>query len=123
MATMDEALQFVKRNFESKELTDTLLRLTFSIDAERSQVVFFEVNNDFAVFSSPFAEAEDVTPKQALTAAGEYLAGIQLVGDFYYVKHMAPLANLDESEIEDGFDLVANIADRLEQELVGSDVV
>jgi hypothetical protein len=71
--------------------------------------------------SSPFAKTEDVTPKQALKAIENSAFGIGTLGDWYVVRHVVPLPDLDESEIIVGLEVVAGIADEVEEEIVGGD--
>ncbi len=121
MATQQEAINYIKPNFNTEPLEDGGLKLTFDLGEGRSQLAFVNVNESNVLYGSPFASVNDVTAKQALEANAQFSLGMQMVGDVYVVKHVAPLADLDASEISDGFFLVANIADLLEKELVGGD--
>ena len=121
MATQNEVLNFIKSNYEAEVLSGGDLKLVFDLGGGRSQLAFVDVTESNAQFSSPFATVDDVTPKQALEANAEYSVGMQLIGNWYVIKHVVPLADLDASEVSAAFDLVANIADMLETKLVGSD--
>jgi hypothetical protein len=121
MATQQEAINFIKSNYDTEPLESGGLKLVFDLGGGRSQLAFVEVNESNVQYSSPFASVDDVTAKQALEANSEYSVGMQIVGSVYVVKHVAPLGDLDASEINEGFELVANIADLLEKQLVGGD--
>lgn len=121
MATVAEAKQFIESNYDFKILEDQSYRIIFNGDDGRTQLVFVDVNDTNIQVSSPFASVEDVTPKQALTANAKFSLGMQLMGDYYIVKYFMLLADVDSSEILDGFRLTAAIADDLEKELVGAD--
>lgn len=121
MATMQQAIDFMKSKYKHEEITDTLFKLIFETDNGRTQLVFAEFTDDFIGFSSPFASTGDMTPKQALDAASGLLCGIKIVGDTYYVANLAPLENLDESEMYDNLILISLLADRLEENHVGGD--
>ena len=121
MATQNEVLNFIKSNYETEVLSGGDLKLVFDLGGGRSQLAFVDVTESNAQFSSPFATVDDVTPKQALEANAEYSVGMQLIGNWYVIKHVVPLADLDASEVSAAFDLVANIADMLETKLVGGD--
>lgn len=121
MASQQEAINFIKSNFVTETYNDGL-KLIFDLDEGRSQLVFVFVDEFKVQYLSPFASIDDVTPKQALEANSEFSVGMQIVDNhLYVVKHVAPLADLDASEIAEGFELVANIADQLEKKLVGGD--
>jgi hypothetical protein len=121
MATQSEVLNFIKSNYETEVLSGGDLKLVFDLGGGRSQLAFVDVNESNAQFSSPFATLDDVTAKQALEANSEYSVGMQMVGNWYVIKHVVPLADLDASEVSEAFELVANIADMLEKKLVGGD--
>ena len=121
MATQSEVLNFIKSNYETEVLSGGDLKLVFDLGGGRSQLAFVDVNESNAQFSSPFATLDDVTAKQALEANSEYSVGMQMVGNWYVIKHVVPLADLDASEVSEAFELVTNIADMLEKKLVGGD--
>jgi hypothetical protein len=121
MASKHEATNFIKSTYRCEEISGGTLKFVFELDGGRSQLVFADVNDSNIQYLSPFASVNDVTAKQALEANADYSVGMQIVGDQYMIKHLAFLADLDESEIDGGFRLVANVADKLEQKLVGSD--
>jgi len=121
MATQIEVIYYIKANYRCEELAAGSLKFIFELDGGRSQLVFADVTETVIQYSSPFASINEVTAKQALDANSDYSLGMQIIGDLFVIKHVAFLADLDESEIRGGFQLVANIADALENKLVGGD--
>jgi hypothetical protein len=121
MATQHEAINFIKSNFKTEPFEGGGMKLVFDLGGGRTQLTFVEVSESNVQYSSPFASVDDVTAKQALEANSKFSLGMQIMGSYYVVKHVAPLADLDASEIGEGFELVANIADILEKQLVGGD--
>lgn len=121
MATKQQAMDYMISKHDFSQIDDSLLRGLFEVSDGRSQVVTAWFGERFVSFSSPFASTNDVTAKQALDAASETLLGIQIIDDHYCVYHLAPLADLDESEILDAISLTAISGDNLERSLVGGD--
>ena len=122
MATKQQAIDFMNSKYKTEVLGDgNLFKLIFNVDDGRSQIVYAEFNEHFICFSSPFASTEDMTGKQALAAAEDWLCGIRVIGDFYYVRNVAPLENLDESELADNMMRVAVAADKIEEKYMGVD--
>jgi hypothetical protein len=121
VATQAEVKQFIESNFDHEVLGSGLYKMIFNGDDGRSQLVFAAVNESNIQIHSPFATVEDVTPKQALTANADYSMGIQLMGEYYVVKHFVGIDDVDASEIKEGLSLVCLIADELEQKLIGGD--
>lgn len=121
MATKQQAIDFLKSKYKVDDLGDDFFRLEFSLEEGRSQLVVVRFNDNWMIMGSAFATTEDMTPKQALEAASDWICGIQLVGETYFVRHVAPIADLDESEMQNGMELVLNIADSLEQKYLKTD--
>lgn len=122
MATKQQAMQFISSKYTVDQVSDDMYTATFELENNRSHMVFISFNDVNILFSSPFATTADITAKQALDAVSQTILGAQIVGDRYFVRHVAPLENLDESEIEDALFLTVHLGDMLEEELVGGDV-
>jgi hypothetical protein len=71
--------------------------------------------------SSPFAKADDLPLPAAMKAAEDYVFGIKNDEGYYVVRHVIPLADIDESEVEWAVNVVAAVADSIEQDSVGGD--
>lgn len=121
MATQAQVRKFIDDNYKYDVLDSGLLKMLFTGEGGRSQLIFVAINDYNVQISSPFAKTEDVTPKQALEASTKFSLGIKLFGDLFVVAHYLELGDIDESELREGFTLTASIADDLEKELLGTD--
>ena len=121
MATQKEVLNYISKNLIAERVEDEIFRIVYDLGNDRNQVVFALVGEASLSIASPFANTEDVTPKQALKSVEEINFGIGTLAGWYVVRHVVPLDDLDESEIITGLEEVARIADELEDSLVGGD--
>lgn len=121
MATKQQAIDFMKSKYTAEDLGDDLYKLEFSLEEGRSQVILVGFSDNWMIMGSAFATTEDLTPRQALEAAREWICGIQLVEETYIVRNVLPIADLDESELQNGMDLVLHTADSLEQKYTKKD--
>jgi hypothetical protein len=121
MATESEIKKFIEKNYNFEVLDSGAYKIVMDGDDGRSQLVFVEVGDTWFNAFSPFADMDDVTPKQALLANAEYILGMQILGNMYCVKYAVLIADLDESEVVFGIQYTVGIADQLEKELVGGD--
>lgn len=130
MATWREVVSYLTSNYEVDQVSPTLMKLVFGLDEGRSQMVFVEGlaldDPDAAIvsFISPFAKTEQLSPKGLIDCMEKNSAlGIAIIGDWYALKNVAPLANLDANEIEWPLTYVTSFADQLERELnLGDDL-
>lgn len=118
MASAKEIRKFIESEFETEYLEDLgMHRMLLELADERSHIVLVAVNDEFFEVISPFANFDDVTPKRALEVASNRLLGIQVYGESYFVKHVVPVQDIDESEVITGIQMAAIVADTLEQDL------
>lgn len=123
MATQNEVTQFIKNTYKWQDTNFGALKFEFNISDERSQLVFVWVSEENIQVSSPFGRTDSVTPLEALKAVSEKSLGMQLMDDLYMVRHSAPIADIDASEITYALELTAIVADNLEEELTGKDLL
>jgi hypothetical protein len=123
MATQAEVKNYITKNMSAELVDGDLYKIVYDLGNDRSQLVYAAVRETVMNVSSPFAKTEDVTPKQAIKAVEDFTFGIGTLGDWYVVRHVVPLADLDESEIIVGLEIVAGVADELEEELIGGDAL
>jgi hypothetical protein len=116
MATQKEAIQFIRDNFPSENVDESLIKIVVGWDDGRSQLVFAEVLETVIAVSSPFAERTAISAEQAINA-NTSIFGIGMAGDWFALKHVLPLADLDASELQIGISGLAEIADELEKKL------
>ncbi len=117
MATLNEAMAHIRANYVYEE-TDLALKLEFTTDGNRSQVVWAGGTDDLLFVFSPFAVG--TKPEIILSLTADHFFGIgRINGDVYVVRHVLPLADVDASEIEIALKLVASEADKLESQIGG----
>jgi hypothetical protein len=68
---------------------------------------------DALMVASPFAEVGNITAEQALDSAVAY--GVRKLGDFYCLTDTVPIADLDDNEVLITFEMLARLADHIEQ--------
>jgi hypothetical protein len=118
MASKAEAIAFIKSSYDkAEEFGDGLFKVTFATTDDRSQMVFFGVEETLIWVSSPFASVGSITPAQAIAVAEDYIYGIGKDDDHYCVKHVIYLPDLDASELFGGVERVKDVADKLERAL------
>ena len=121
MATQQEVLKFFEAKYNFELIDDNFLKILFEVDNGRSQVVFVSIRELFMTISSPFGDESNLNANLALKLAEESLFGVKKFGELFALQHVLLIADLDESEIVNGLDLVASTADDLEKS-VGGDV-
>lgn len=116
MASQKEVISFILENFPSESISDTLVKVVVSWDDGRSQLVFANVMENLMDVASPFAEQSAISATQALNA-NESVFGVGMVADWYALKHVVPIDDLDASEMHVAFKALAEVADELEKKL------
>ena len=118
MATTAEAIDYLRSFDRMQELSEGSFCIQWILhDVNRTQTVYLRLANDLVVFSSPFAKVDDISANKALEMA--LIFGVQKVGDFYALRNIMFLEDLDESEIQKGIELLAVRADDLESHVGG----
>jgi len=126
MATWNEVKSFLKNTLNAKESNNGTLTLTIEYTDGRSQLV--------VVAGRVFKDAEwaDITSPVGTLSAGninvalEVLAsvtcgGLVKFGEFHAVRHCIPIADVSNDELIVPLKVVAEVADLLEEKLVGGD--
>jgi hypothetical protein len=123
MATKQEAIDHFISEYNAEPTEDeNLFRTVFTYtDSGRSQLVLVKFLDDKAVISSRFATTEDITHKQALVAAQEYICGIAQIGEGFFCRNVISLTDLDVSDFNVALEMVTVVADTLEEQIVGND--
>lgn len=130
MATWPEVENFLTSNYKTEQLGDSFYKLTFSLDAGRSQMIFVmglgleDPHLANLAFFSPFAKISQISPQTLVEIMEDHsFLGFSRIGDWYTLKHVAPMSNLDANEIEWPMKYVTVAADNLELELgLGDDL-
>jgi hypothetical protein len=127
MASWNDLVEYVKRNYKVSDEQPDMLKLLFETGNMRSQVVLLwhmslSNNEEWVQIESPFAEIGSVDLAAALAKVGNTVCGgMAQYGNFVTFRHSLPLENLNINEFESPLGLVTNTADGLEKELVGGD--
>jgi hypothetical protein len=121
MATKQEAVSFLKNKLNAEETSQDFFKMLVEYGDNRSQVVFAVVSEEIIAFKSPFASVDDLSAKQALSAASEGVFGLSEIAGLYCLSHVAFVEDLDASEVYKSVGVLASIADGLEQQMVGGD--
>lgn len=121
MATKREAANFLENQLNAQETSNDFFKMVINYEDNRSQVVFALVSDEIIAFRSPFASVDDLSAKQALNAAQNNVFGITETAGLYCLSHVVFIEDLDASEVFKSVGVLANLADELEQEVVGGD--
>jgi hypothetical protein len=122
MATMAEVEGFLTKKFNLKKEDEKKYYGRWPMPNNRSQLVLIDIYDDKLVLSSPFAEVSALPWPAAMKAADEFVFGVVVLGSGHYcLRHVIPLADIDESEVEWGLDVMSWCADHLEKNTVGGD--
>lgn len=130
MATWREVENYLTSNYRTEKVGPSIIKLVFDLGNGRSQVIIVEglaldeAEDAIVSFMSPFAKIDQITPQQLVNQmTGNSGLGVAVIGDWYALKNVAPLMNLDANEIEWPLLFVTNIADIWEKELgLGDDL-
>lgn len=117
MATRAEVIQHIRSYNDVEDMGDGSFKVLWELEEGRSQIVFMTVLDDFLVFVSPFASKDDLTANKAIGMA--QIFGVCEVGDFYALRNVTLLEDLDESEIVNMALVIALRADAIETEVGG----
>ena len=127
MANWNNLKAYINANYKVAEDQGSLVKLIFTFDSGRSQLVLVTHTTtgagiEFATITSPFAKVGEVDLGVALRELNEYVVGgAVIVGDFIVVRHAVPMDALDADDFEAPLHLVLNAAEAMEQKFVGTD--
>ncbi len=114
MATSAEALAFLRSKFKIASEEGDLLSMWWTVDNDRSQLVFVETRETLMIVSSPIAEVSDVSAAKVLEES-DSVFGITNTANAYMLTHVVFLENADANEIEEPLELLAAHADTSQQ--------
>ena len=122
MATWLEVQTFIKANYTVSDEDVDGYNLLFDTGSGRSQTIrVFRSGSgthlEMLYFLSPFARVRDISAEQFVAASEESVLGVKRTSDFYSCVHGSFMEDIDASEVEKAFLLVAHDADSLERSL------
>ena len=121
MATMAELEGFLTKKFDLRKSGEGRYDGTWLTLNNRSQMVLLDVFDKKLVVSSPFAKVSELPLPAAMKAAVRFVFGVVVYEDHYCLRHVIPLADIDESEVEWALNVISACADQIEQDTVGGD--
>lgn len=117
MATEQEVIEKIRSYDGVKDLGDGNFSFMARLEDSRSQIVFVTVSDPFLAFMSPFAEKDAISADQALSLAKIF--GVCDMGNYYGLRNLSLIEDLDESEIVNMAAYIAFRADAIESEVGG----
>lgn len=123
MATREEVLSYVRKNYQSRELDSGALALLFQLDEGRSHQVILDWNNEEGTWTNFIGFVADWSVENAGRAVelNDQVFGIQRAYDWVAVVHCQLTQTIDQEEIDSALAGVAMAADSLELKLTGKD--
>lgn len=121
MATKAEVVAFIEGKYKCEHTESGAIKVLFNEGDGRSQIVLAWVNDSNIQVSSPFAKTSEISADRAVAEVSKYSLGMQIYGEFYVVRHVAYLADIDASEVFAALEVTSSVADELEKALLGGD--
>lgn len=123
VATKDEVISYIRKNYQSRELESGALALIFQLDGGRSHQVIVDWNNDEAYYTTFFGFVAEWSVENAGRAVelNDQVFGIQRAYDWVAVVQAQLTETIDQEEIDSSLMGVALAADALELKLTGKD--
>jgi hypothetical protein len=119
MATVTEALDYIKSHYNTSLTSETsgVLSFKFEFSDGRSQMLFVAGQSESAFLSlfTPFAMVAEQEANVVLEKMENYPFGVKMMGDLYGLAHVLPVKDLDLSEIEWSIQLLASSGDVAEE--------
>lgn len=116
MASKQEVLKFLQENYKHNDLGDDSLEIVMEAeDSDRSQLVYAFVYDDILSIASPFARTDEISDAQAFSKLS--LFGKDKLSDFFVLRHVVLLENVDDNEIVEAMRYLASSADDFEAQL------
>ena len=119
MATQKEVMDYITSNYKHERINEQIVKLQVPLSNGRNQTVYAGVTEGELQVTSPVAWQSKVEADEVLEKS-KSMFGLVSINGAYGLKHNAFLADIDESEIENAFIVLAVQADELE-ELLGFD--
>jgi hypothetical protein len=128
MASWDEIRSYMRTRYKLLEDDEEHVALLFGFDDNRRHSIdikrFEAMDREWLQFEARVCRKELLEAERALTLNGQSVVGyLALDRDgFYVMRHTALLSTLDPDELIVPMHVLVKVADRLEEELTGSDI-
>jgi hypothetical protein len=124
MATVTEALDYIKSHYNTSLSSETegVLSFKFELTDGRSQLLFVggSSTGEFLSLFTPFAMVADQDANVVLAKMQGFPFGVKTVGGMYGLAHALPVKDLDHSEIEWSVMFFASMGDVAEEEFTST---
>jgi hypothetical protein len=124
MTTQNEILGFLKANYNVQGIDGNVVTLLLSWNDGRSQLVFVGIGEAVVTVASPAARLADVNLEafvQVVSNTTPY--GVRIIGDYVTVANAGLTETTDALELAVPINLIAEVADELEKQISGGDVL
>ena len=128
MAGWDDLVSYVRVRYEVMRQGDAELWFNLPTIGDRTQLVVVRLvtgadEHPWAQIASPICKAGEADLDELLVLAGESVVGGVVAADGVTMfRHSIPLDDSAVSAFERSFRIVVEVADRLEEQVTGSDV-
>ena len=128
MATWDEIREYMRARYRLLEDDEEHVSLLFGFDDNRRHSItitqFDAMDRQWVLFEARVCRRELMKPEKALELNGKSVVGYLALDrdDFYVMRHTALLSTLDPDELVVPMHVLVKVADKLEEELTGSDI-
>lgn len=119
MATRAEVIQHIRSYSDVEEFENGMFRILYELEGGRTQNLFIFVEDHLLIMVSPFATIDEITASTAFDFATIF--GIAVFNDWYVIRNVSLLADLDEGELVEMAALIASRADEFEEQIGGDD--
>ena len=128
MAGWDDLVSYVRVRYEVMRQGDAELWFNLPTTGDRTQLVVVRLitgadEHPWAQIASPIAKVGEADLDELLALAGEsVVGGVVAVDGVTMFRHSIPLDESAVAAFERSFRIVVEVADRLEEQVTGSDV-
>ena len=124
MPTWAEVQEYARSKYKLADDRENSFKLVFEYETRRLQAViiskFEAMNREWCDFASAACKLNQMAPEVALRKNYQFaVGGRALDGDIYIVRYSVHMGTMDIEEFELPLHVVANTADKLEQEFAG----
>jgi hypothetical protein len=115
LSNVEATRKFIIENYDCEEFPNGGLKISLEFPDGAIQVVTLQVDEvsgeEYLFLGAPFATNNDLSAEQALNLASRAAPfGVGIVGDYFVLRHLIPLGDVDPSEIQFGIGYLAGQA-------------
>jgi hypothetical protein len=127
MASWSKVSQLIlnSKNYQSAEVSPTLIKVEIETEGGRSQIVFVGQVDDKVIFSSLVCKLDSVNLDSlfATDALQNLPYGVSAVGEYLSIKHSQTLETIDAQELAEPIVALGFMADAFEKAITGKDAL